>query len=53
MYLMCVNTEINRIYACEEHHAMNLISWIETFIFIRGVIIQMKSIKLCYDIFDK
>ena len=29
----------NGIYACDELHAMNLVSWIETFIFIRGVII--------------
>ena len=28
------------IYACDEHNAMILVSWIETFIFIRGVIIQ-------------
>ena len=43
----------NRIYARDEHHAMNLVSWIETFIFIRGVIIQMKPMKWCNNIFDK
>ena len=33
----------NAIYACDKHHTMILVSWIwiETFIFIRGVIIQM------------
>ena len=29
----------NGIYARDELHAMNLVSWIETFIFIKGVII--------------
>ena len=29
----------NGIYACDERHAMNLVSWIETFIFKWGVII--------------
>ena len=37
----------NEIYARDERHAMNLGSWIETFIFIRGVIMQMKSMKWC------
>ena len=51
-YLMRVNTVFcmtnlyaNKIYACDERHAMILVSWIETFIFIRGVIIQMKPMK--------
>ena len=32
----------NEIYARDECHAMIFDSWIETFIFTRGVIIQMK-----------
>ena len=59
-YLTRVNTAYrmmhlfaNRIYARDECHAMNLVSWIETFIFIRGVIIQMKPMKWCNNIFDK
>ena len=35
----------NEIYACEESHAMILISWIETFVFVRDVIIQMMPKK--------
>ena len=35
----------NGIHVRDERHAMNLVSWIETFIFIRGVIIQMKPMK--------
>ena len=35
----------NGIYTRDERHTMNLVSWIETFIFIRGVIIQMKPMK--------
>ena len=45
-YLTRVNTAYrvthlyaNGIHARDEFHAMNLVSWIETFIFIRGVII--------------
>ena len=51
-YLTHVNTTYhvthlyaNEFYARDERHAMILVSWIETFIFIRGVIIQMKSMK--------
>ena len=33
------------IYARDERHAINLVSWIEVLIFIRGVIIQMKPMK--------
>ena len=29
----------NKIYVRDERHAMILVSWIETFIFMRGVII--------------
>ena len=43
----------NGIYAREKRHAMNLVTWIETFIFIRGEIIQMKPMKWCNGIFDK
>ena len=43
----------NEVYAYDERHAMILVSWIETFTFIRGVIIQIKSVKLCNNIFDK
>ena len=43
----------NGIYAHDERYATNLISWIETIIFIRGVIIQMKPMKWCNNIFDK
>ena len=35
----------NEIYARDERHTMILISWIETFIFIRDLIIQMKPVK--------
>ena len=35
----------NGIDASDEGHAMILVSWIEIFIFIRGVIIQMKPMK--------
>ena len=38
MYLMCMNWRI-------EHHTIILVSWIETFIFIKGVDIQMKLMK--------
>ena len=34
-----------RNYASDKRHAMILVSWIETFIFIRGVIIQMKPLN--------
>ena len=51
-YLTRVNTAYrvmhlyaNGIYARDKRHVMNLVSWIETFIFIRGVIIQMKPMK--------
>ena len=51
-YLIRVNTECrmthlftNRICTCDERHVMILVSWIETFIFIRGVIIQMMLMK--------
>ena len=44
---------VNKIYARDERHAMILVSWIETFIFTRDVIIQMKPMKWCSDIFDK
>ena len=43
----------NGIYACDERQVINLVFWIETFIFIRGVSIQMKPMKLCNNIFDK
>ena len=43
----------NEIYARDKRHVMILVSWIETFIFVRGVIIQMKPMKWCNDIFDK
>ena len=35
----------NGIYACDKRHALILVSWIETFIFITGVIIQMTPMK--------
>ena len=35
----------NGIYTRDKRHAMILVSWIETFIFIRGVIIQMTPMK--------
>ena len=35
----------NRIYTRDGCHAKILVSWIETFIFKRGVIIQMKPMK--------
>ena len=57
-YLTHVNTAYrvthlyaNEIYTRHERHAMILVSWIETFIFIRGVIIQMKSMKWYNNIF--
>ena len=47
-YLRCTNTVYrvkrlyaNRIYERDERHAIILVSWIETFIFMRGVIIQV------------
>ena len=43
----------NGIYVREEHYAMILVSWTETFIFIRGVIIHMMPMKWCNNIFDK
>ena len=43
----------NEIYGRDERHAMNLVSWIETFIVIRSVIIHMKPMKWCKNIFDK
>ena len=43
----------NEIYPSDKHYPMVLESWIETFIFVRGVIIQMKPMKWCHDIFDK
>ena len=43
--ILCDDLYANRIYAHDERHAMNLVSWIETFIFKRGVIIQMKPVK--------
>ena len=58
-YLTLVNTVYrvtrmyaNGIYTRDERHAMILISWIETFSFIRGVIIQMTPMKW-YNIFNK
>ena len=35
----------NGIHARDESHVINLVFWIETFIFIRGVINQMKPMK--------
>ena len=35
----------NGIYVRDERHPMILVSWIETFIFIWDVIIQMKPMK--------
>ena len=59
-YLTRVNTAYrvthlcaNEIYVRDERHAMILVSWIETFIFVRGVIIQIKLMKWCNNIFDK
>ena len=43
----------NKIYVCDDRNLMILVSWIETFIFIRGVIIQMTPVKWCDNIFDK
>ena len=37
----------NGIYAYAKCHALILVSWIETFIFMKGVIIQMKPMKWC------
>ena len=52
-YLTRVNTVYrvthlyaDRIYARDECHVMVFFSWIETIIFIRGVIIQMKPMKI-------
>ena len=39
----------NGIYAYDERHAMILVYWIETFIFIRDVIIQMTPILILVD----
>ena len=59
-YLTCMNTAYrmthlyaNEIYGRDECHPMILVSWIETFIFMRGVIIQMKSMKWCNYLFNK
>ena len=43
----------NEIYEHNKRHAIILVSWIDTFIFIRGEIIQMKPMKWSNDIFDK
>ena len=43
----------NEIYMRDKRHAMILVSLIETFISIKDVIIQMKSMKWCNNIFDK
>ena len=43
----------NGIYARDECHSMIVVSWIETFIFMRGVIIQMMPMKWCNNIFDE
>ena len=58
-YLTCGNTAYhmtllyaNWIYVRGERHTMILVSWIETFIFIRGVIIQMMPMKWCDNIFE-
>ena len=60
LYLIRVNTAYyvthlyaNGIYARDERHVMILVSWIETFIFKKGVVIQMKPMKWCNDIFEK
>ena len=34
------------MYAHDKWHPMILVSWIEAFIFIRGVIIQMEPMKM-------
>ena len=36
---------INRIYVHDKCHAVTLVSWIETFIFIRGVIGKVANSK--------
>ena len=58
-HLACMNTTYcvthlyaNEIYVPDERHAMILVSWIEIFIFIRGVIIEMMPVKWCDNIFD-
>ena len=43
----------NGINARDERHAKILVSWVKTFIFIRGVIIQMMPMKWYNDISDK
>ena len=60
VYLTRVNTAYrmthlyaNEIYGRDEHYAMILVSWIEIFNFIRGVIIEMKRMKWGNNIFDK
>ena len=59
-YFMCVNTAhhitrqyTNEIYASDEHHAMLLGFWFETFVLIRGEFIQMTLMKWRNTIFDK
>ena len=52
-YLMCVYTSyrVTRLYETEFTHVMNAMQWfwflngIETFIFVRWVIIQMRPMK--------
>ena len=55
--LMCMNSVCqvaclydNGIYVHDERHPIILVSWIETFIFIKGEIIQITQVKLCYSI---
>ena len=43
----------NGFYVRDERPAINLVSWIETFIVVRGIIIQMMPMKWCNNIFDK
>ena len=40
----------NGIYACDERYAMNLVSWIEKFIFRKG---YNETNEMMYNIFDK
>ena len=53
VHVYCLSGDVsvaNGIYTRGECHAMILVSWIGTFIFIMGVIVQMMPMKWCNNI---
>ena len=56
MWGSCVFRVHENLVSCDVSYkcqAMILVSWIETYILVSGVIIQMMAMKWCHNVFDK